>query len=262
MSQQSTPRMSRGVLVALAVAGTLVVVVLGAVGLTVLRSEEPGPDRPLTEVTPDVPDPADAVGELLDAAADDDCGRAGDVASPLLLGAGVCSSPPWRLVAERDATPYVGSAVLRGGQATVEAALVVDLPGSPRERTSHLTFRLFLDEGEWLIGSYREGDVESAPPTAVLGSFFHAVFDGECDLATTYATPAYLEAQGRCMATAVEPEDLAEVTYEFGEPRMTGGEGERRAVVPVTLTDGDDVSSGDWELAVREGEWRVDRLPG
>lgn len=262
MTEQSTPRVPRAVLIALAVVGALVVVALGAVGLTVLRSDEPGPDRPLTEVTPDVPDPADAVSDLLDAAADDDCGAARDVASPLLLEAGVCASPPWRLVAKQDATTYIGSAVLRGGQATVEAALVVDVPDSPRERTSHLTFRLFLDEGEWLIGTYRDGDAKTAPPAAVLESFFHAVFDGECDLATTYATEAYLDAQGKCMATAFDPEDLAEVTYEFGEPRV-GGEGRgRRAVVPVTLTDGDDVSSGDWELVVREGEWRVDRLPG
>lgn len=262
MSEQSTPRVPRAVLIALAVVGTLVVVVLGAVGLTVLRSDEPGPDRPLTEVTPDVPDPADAVGDLLDAAAEDDCSAARDVASALLLEAGVCTSPPWRLVARQDAATYVGSAVLRGGQATVEAALVVDVPESPRERTSHLTFRLFLKEGEWLIGSYRDGDVETAPPTAVLDSFFHAVFDGECDLATTYATEAYLDAQGECMATAFDPEDLAKVTYEFGDPRVVGAGGEQRAVVPVALTNGDDVSTGDWELVVRQGEWRVDRLPG
>ncbi|NYJ03119.1 hypothetical protein HNR19_003817 [Nocardioides thalensis] len=262
MSQQSTPRVPRAVLIALAVVGALVVVVLGAVGLTMLRSDEPGPDRPITEVTPDVPDPADAVDDLLDAAADDDCGAAKDVASPLLVDAGVCTSRPWRLVARQEATPYVGSAVLRGGQATVEAALVVDVPDSPRERTSHLTFRLYLDEGEWLIGSYRDGVLAAAPPAAVLDSFFRAVFDGQCDLATTYATEAYLDAQGECMATAFDPEDLAKVTYEFGEPRITGEGRERRAVVPVTLTNGDDVSAGDWELAVRQGEWRVDRLPG
>lgn len=249
-------------LVALAVLGTLAVVVAGAVGLTVLRSDAPGPDRPLTEVTPDVPDPADAVAELLDAAAEDDCGKARGVAAPLLLEAGVCTSQPWVLVADGDATTYVGSVVLRGGQATVEAALVVDVPGSPRDRASHLTFRLFLEEGEWLIGSYRRGVVAAAPPTAVLDSFFRAVFDGECDLATTYATEAYLDAQGECMATAFDPEDLAEVTYEFGEPRVTGEGREQRAVVPVTLTDGDDVSTGDWELVARQGEWRVDRLPG
>lgn len=262
MEDQSTPRVPRAALIALAVVGTVVVLVLGAVGLTVLRSDEPGPDRPLTEVTPDVPDPAEAVGDLLDAAADDDCGAARDVAAPLLVEAGVCTSPPWRLVARQDATTYVGSALLRGGQATVDTALVVDVPGSPQERTSHLTFRLFLEEGEWLVGSYRDGGAETAPPAAVLDSFFRAVFGGECDVATTYATEAYLDAQGECMATAFDPEDLAEVTYDFGDPRVTGEGRGRRAVVAVTLTNGDDVSSGDWELVVRQGEWRVDRLPG
>lgn len=254
--------MPRAALIALAVAGTLVVVVLGAIVLTLVRSDEPGPDVPITQVTPDVPDPAGAVDDLLDAAADDDCDAAEDVASEVLREAGLCTSPAWALVAEEEAETYVGSAVLRGGQATVEAALVVDVPDSPRERTSHLTFRLFLEGGEWIIGSFRRGDTEAAPPTEVLESFFHAVFDGECDLATTYATEAYLDAQGECMATAYDPEDLAEITYDFGEATTTGKGRERRAVVPVTLTNGDDVSTGDWELVVRQGEWRVDRLPG
>lgn len=254
--------MPRAAVVALAAVGALVLVVLGAVGVTLLKGdEEAAPAPPVAEPAEERrPDPADTVDDLVDAAEDDACAEAEALATDELLANDHCASAEWAALSADDVEVTIGGAV-DAGPAIVQAAVVSegeDAAGDEVTRTMHLTFLLQLAGEEWRVDDYWHADVGSADPRIVLETFFRAVFDGDCELATTYATAEYLERQGECMTTQYGDEELADVEWEFGEVRR---DGRRRAVVPATLTNGEDVSTGDWELVVREREWRVHRLP-
>ncbi len=246
-------------------AGTVAVLVAGAVGLlallvvvaalavVVLRTEPaaPGANPGLAVEPVAAGDPAEPVEDFLDRAADDECTAAGRLVTDALTDP--CATRVWRRMSRGDVEPVLGVATVEGDegrQARVSAALRTE------RRTFHATFRLDLVDDEWLVSAIDPGT--AATPTEVLAAFFDAVFDGDCDLAETYVTEAYLDSQGMCMAAHFTEEELAEIEYRFGSERL---EDERSASVSATLVTGDDTSVGEWSLVRQQREWRVDRLP-
>lgn len=262
MVEEKWPALSRAAVVALVAAGSLVVAVLGAVGVTLVRAEEAPEPEPRVQVTKDLADPADTVEDLVDAAEDDDCAAVDELVAGATVATRWCASPAWSRLGRDDVDDHVGQVGLDGAdepeaEGGLKARIAVAVVGE--RSTQHYAFVLTQVGDGWLATSFRRDTTGVAGPDRVLDSFFHAVFTGDCDLATTYATEAYLDRQGQCIATGYSDEELAAVRYDFGRTRYDGG---RRAVVPVTLTNGADVSTGDWELVVQDREWRVARLPG